>query len=849
MDLYFKEFLYPKSVKSNMTHDRSLGTLADWLLGENQATPACPKCGSPTVLRTNRANGNKFYGCSGYPNCRGTVGYNPNVAASSPAVAQPPANIQPSQPQATNWIYAKLLASGEDVVIKRTNNGDWAYFGIINRKNNGVVKASEAQANLQTYRVDNVPITSTNPSMEDLDHRLGRPPTQKLLASSKPNSKEVKARKSGIIPDHFISDEQKMVDQQFEQLMAHPNQSHMMINALAGSGKTSLLNHIAEKYGNTQQKWLYLVFNTKNKVEAKEKFPSFVDVKTTNGFLGEVLKHRSNVTSMKQTERMSELSKYNKKGAEKEKIVEKARLLTDGPEFAAMMEKHGIRNNPNTSEYGRMGKTISSLLKSISIEFKEQVVKLAGLAKSFAVDPRIVGNHLETELKKVMDQYDFETDLPDIKERINRYGGSYSKNVIEALREVMGYNFMMKDYRNEVIDGAVWLLLKTMPHATDQTYRQNNIDYNLGELRDFNDDLWYAAVHANEINWPRFDVVMADEVQDFNEAQKIMLKKLHDAGAKIVAVGDPNQSIYRFRGADSKAFGNIGGQLNDLSHNKNTNYQLTKNFRSRKAVIDFANSETHVKNLIQGKKFNDGWDGEATKDKVGYDDAFSTLQNEHKKGQLKQTAFIARTNEPLVHAALKLLAQGVPFLVVGKDIANDLKKHISKIIGRFGMSDEYSTSDLYDKIIEFSDNEHDAHEGKATKKAYLGDLKEVTGALESSIGQFEKENNGNGDIRQFKNWLSQKMGGLEVDDNEKDLMAYREKLEKENPVILTTAHKSKGLEFSRVFILRYDRFPHPKAKREEDKLQEENAKYVALTRAEDEIHVLKLKGQPGVKED
>lgn len=36
-------------------------------------TPACPKCSSPMVERSNRTTGQEFWGCQGYPNCRGTM--------------------------------------------------------------------------------------------------------------------------------------------------------------------------------------------------------------------------------------------------------------------------------------------------------------------------------------------------------------------------------------------------------------------------------------------------------------------------------------------------------------------------------------------------------------------------------------------------------------------------------------------------------------------------------------------------------------------------------------------------------------------------------------------------------
>lgn len=38
----------------------------------NESDLSCPDCGGEMILRTNRTNGDKFYGCKKYPNCRGT---------------------------------------------------------------------------------------------------------------------------------------------------------------------------------------------------------------------------------------------------------------------------------------------------------------------------------------------------------------------------------------------------------------------------------------------------------------------------------------------------------------------------------------------------------------------------------------------------------------------------------------------------------------------------------------------------------------------------------------------------------------------------------------------------------
>jgi ssDNA-binding Zn-finger/Zn-ribbon topoisomerase 1 len=41
-----------------------------------QDIPDCPECGSPMRIRTNRATQDEFWGCSMYPQCRGTIAIN-----------------------------------------------------------------------------------------------------------------------------------------------------------------------------------------------------------------------------------------------------------------------------------------------------------------------------------------------------------------------------------------------------------------------------------------------------------------------------------------------------------------------------------------------------------------------------------------------------------------------------------------------------------------------------------------------------------------------------------------------------------------------------------------------------
>jgi superfamily I DNA/RNA helicase len=201
------------------------------------------------------------------------------------------------------------------------------------------------------------------------------------------------------------------------------------------------------------------------------------------------------------------------------------------------------------------------------------------------------------------------------------------------------------------------------------------------------------------------------------------------------------------------------------------------------------------------------------------------------------------------------MALGIPFKILGKDVAGDLRKHIKKITGRFGVQDNDDIGKLQDKLEGFLDEEQDTHGTSAQKKAYLSELKETTEALLSSIDQMSSMRSSSGQggsvtVGQFKKWLSDRLGGLDFEGSseqaEADYKKYKEALEKENPIILTTAHKAKGLEWKRVYVLRYDQFPHPKSRgKPKDEAQEANAKYVTLTRGRDAVHVVKLDGQPG----
>ena len=114
-----------------------------------------------------------------------------------------------------------------------------------------------------------------------------------------------------------------------------------------------------------------------------------------------------------------------------------------------------------------------------------------------------------------------------------------------------------------------------------------------------------AAQYAN-----RFKLVMVDEFQDTSEQQVRMIKLLAGPDAcHLTTVGDAQQSIYRFRGADVDVFLRRGDEL-DESHKP----QLSENFRSHDDILRFVatvcgapNMLPRFMDLIAKRKEEDGY--------------------------------------------------------------------------------------------------------------------------------------------------------------------------------------------------------------------------------------------------
>ena len=116
------------------------------------------------------------------------------------------------------------------------------------------------------------------------------------------------------------------------------------------------------------------------------------------------------------------------------------------------------------------------------------------------------------------------------------------------------------------------------------------IDYSSNILRisnrdrrviDFDDMLLFTLLYKSQFK--KYDFVFIDEAQDTNGVQRTILKKLLKPQGRLIAVGDPYQAIYGFRGADSSAMDMIVDEFGAKV------LPLSISYRCAKSVVEEAN--------------------------------------------------------------------------------------------------------------------------------------------------------------------------------------------------------------------------------------------------------------------
>lgn len=389
----------------------------------------------------------------------------------------------------------------------------------------------------------------------------------------------------------------------------------------------------------------------------------------------------------------------------------------------------------------------------------------------------------------------------------------------------------------------------------------------------------------------RFKYILIDEYQDTNEAQYTFVKMLSAKYKNICVVGDNDQSIYSFRGAN---YHNILNFEKDYPNCKVI--MLEKNYRSTKTILNAANDV--IKNNKERKDKN-LWTDNELGNKIKYhraldekDEAFYVLQEVKKlidQGiKLNDIAVLYRTNAQSRNIEEALLRESIPYRVIGsfyfynrkeiKDLISYLKViynsnddiSLLRIINvpKRGIGDK-TIQNLTEKANSLNTSLFEAIDsGKELLfKQTINELKEISekSSLTELIDQIlnksgiknelENEKSIEADIRlenleEFKtitrNYEENKgIASLDEFLNEISLVSDVEEYRNRDDVItLMTIHSAKGLEFNNVFLIGMEEgiFPHQAAFFDNNELEEERRLcYVAITRAKEKLYIVNAK--------
>ena len=425
------------------------------------------------------------------------------------------------------------------------------------------------------------------------------------------------------------------------------------------------------------------------------------------------------------------------------------------------------------------------------------------------------------------------------------------------------------------------------------------------------DDILFFAVKILEENpeilekyQNRFQYVMVDEYQDTNNCQYKLISMLARTHKNICVVGDDDQSIYKFRGA------NIQNILNfEDTFPESTVIKLEQNYRSTGTILDAANAVIHNN---KGRKSKSLWTenekGGKIKMHLGYnerDEAIyiaNEIEKEHQKGEkYADFAVLYRTNAQSRIIEEMMMRSGIPYRVLGglrfydrkeiKDIiaylrlihnpndslsferiVNEPKRGIGKttlekvaeIASDFDVSsfEIAQNANLYAELsrsaaglIEFCSMIQSLK--KAEKTMRLTEFAEKVLSDTGYMGALTLENTVESKTRidnlgEFlsavseyeKNEESPSLAGfLESVSLVSDIDSYDEN---EDACVLMTIHSAKGLEFENVFLCGMEEglFPSIRSMDTSEDLEEERRLcYVAITRAKRQLYVTAAKSR------
>ena len=517
---------------------------------------------------------------------------------------------------------------------------------------------------------------------------------------------------------------------------------------------------------------------------------------------------------------------------------------------------------------------------SICVKILRRFIDRIGFEHSFVIFDTSDQRTLIKECLK-----DLQIDDKMFTDRIVQFEISNAKN---DMKEPEEYEAISKgDYRKEKIASVYRLYQKRLKENNAIDF-DDIINYTIKIFKENEDVLDY---YTNKFNY-----ILVDEYQDTNKSQFTLIRLLADAHGNITVVGDNDQGIYSFRGAD------ISNILNFEKDFKGTKkIKLEQNYRCTQNILNAANSVIKNNEVKYKKKL---W----TENEEGSLPTFHVSDDEYDEGRYiveeinhlrreeyykySDFAVLYRMNSQSRAIEEILRREDIPYKIVGglkfyerkeikdiiaylrlinntsdnlalKRIINEPKRGIGKTsldkiqaiseqtgipmyniikeADQYGLARVYANAQSFVAVIEDLISKKDEY---TITELIKHTLKETgyTKALEEE-NSIEAENR----IENLEEFLTVAVQ-FEEEEAENDLSSFLEGItlssdldgmdEEEESVTLMTLHSAKGLEFPVVFLVGMEEgiFPGYKSIGEPKELEEERRLcYVGITRAKNNL--------------
>ncbi len=297
-----------------------------------------------------------------------------------------------------------------------------------------------------------------------------------------------------------------------------------------------------------------------------------------------------------------------------------------------------------------------------------------------------------------------------------------------------------------------------------------------------------------------YDMVVVDERQDMSATQLALA--LGVCRGRVVLVGDPNQAIYGFRGADMRNYDALSVKL------KATKLRLSTTYRCPRVVVAYAST------LVPGYQAAPAAPEGEVLSVPSIDALVKTVEPKADADGKPHDFVLSRTNAPLARVAMACIRERKRVRIQGRDIGAGLIALVKKL-AKGKASD--SLDRLLERIVSWRDKECERARAKDRDDLVEGIIDKAETLLVVADGATGVRD------------LEGRLADLFADDGAPAT------------VVCSSVHKAKGLEALRVFVLRPTLYPKPFRRHGAPDpppevlrlraLEERNIEYVAVTRA------------------